>query len=70
MNSMNSEMIATGILSLTAPSVRWNESERREMAHRVNERTADLREKRTDRFGNFATLPFPTLVTVCGKVIL
>jgi hypothetical protein len=39
------------------------------MAHRVNERTADLREKRTDRFGNFATLPFPTLVTVCGKVI-
>ncbi len=69
MDSMDSEKIATGILSLTAPSVRWNRSERREMAHRVNEHTANLRAKRTDRFGNFATLPFPTLVTLRGKVI-
>jgi hypothetical protein len=55
---MDSQAIATGILSLTAPSVvRWDKSERREMARRVNEYTADLVAKRPDRFGNFATLP-------------
>src|SRR3984893_17965932 len=57
---MDSQAIATGVLSLTAPSVvRWNKSERREMARRVNEYTADLVAKRPDRFGNFATLPLP-----------
>jgi serine/threonine protein kinase len=57
---MDSQAIATGILSLTAPSVvRWDKSERREMARRVNEYTADLVAKRPDRFGNFATLPVP-----------
>jgi 6-methylsalicylate decarboxylase len=57
---MDSQLIATGILSLTAPSVvRWDKSERREMARRVNEYTADLVAKRPDRFGNFATLPVP-----------
>src|ERR1700726_2004171 len=50
---MDSQAIATGILSLTAPSVvRWDKSERREMARRVNEYTAD-------RFAKFATLPVP-----------
>jgi aminocarboxymuconate-semialdehyde decarboxylase len=35
---MDSQQIATGILSLTAPSVvRWQKTERREMARRVNE---------------------------------
>jgi aminocarboxymuconate-semialdehyde decarboxylase len=57
---MDSQAIATGILSLTAPSVvRWDKSERREMARRVNEYAADLVAKRPDRFGNFATLPVP-----------
>jgi aminocarboxymuconate-semialdehyde decarboxylase len=57
---MDSQEIATGILSLTAPSVdHWDELERREMARRVNEYTADLVVKRPDRFGNFATLPLP-----------
>jgi len=57
---MDSQEVATGILSLTAPSVvRWEKSERREMARRVNEYTADLVAKRPDRFGNFATLPLP-----------
>jgi predicted TIM-barrel fold metal-dependent hydrolase len=57
---MDSQEIATGILSLTAPSVaHWDKSERREMARRVNEYTADLVAKRPDRFGNFATLPVP-----------
>jgi hypothetical protein len=71
MNSMDSQKIATwGILSLTTPSVvRWNRRERREMPHRVNEYTTHLHAKRTDRFGIFATLPFPTLPTLCKKVI-
>jgi 6-methylsalicylate decarboxylase len=57
---MDSQEIATGILSLTAPGVaRWYKRERREMARRVNEYTADLVAKRPDRFGNFATLPLP-----------
>ena len=57
---MDSQQIATGILSLTAPSVvGWDKSERRRMARRVNEYTADLVAKRPDRFGNFATLPLP-----------
>ena len=57
---MDSQEIAVGILSLTAPGiVGWNKSERREMARRVNEYTADLVAKRPDRFGNFATLPLP-----------
>jgi 6-methylsalicylate decarboxylase len=57
---MDSQVVATGILSLTAPSVvGWDKSERREMARRVNEYTADLVAKRPDRFGHFATLPIP-----------
>jgi predicted TIM-barrel fold metal-dependent hydrolase len=59
-HSMDSQEIATGILSLAAPSViRWNKSERRDMARRVNEYTADLVAEQPDRFGNFATLPLP-----------
>ena len=59
-DSMDSQEIATGILSLAAPSViRWNKNERRKMARRVNEYTADLVAKQPDRFGNFATLPLP-----------
>jgi predicted TIM-barrel fold metal-dependent hydrolase len=57
---MDSQDIATGMLSLTAPGiVGWDKGERREMARRVNEYTADLVAKRPDRFGNFATLPLP-----------
>jgi 6-methylsalicylate decarboxylase len=57
---MDSQEIATGMLSLTAPGiVGWDKAERREMARRVNEYTADLVDRRPDRFGNFATLPLP-----------
>jgi predicted TIM-barrel fold metal-dependent hydrolase len=57
---MDSQEIAIGILSLTAPGiVGWDKSERRKMARRVNEYTADLVAKRPDRFGNFATVPLP-----------
>lgn len=59
---MDSQQIATGILSLTAPSVQgWAGAEKREMARRVNEYTAQLVSKRPDRFGNFATLPLPDI---------
>jgi 6-methylsalicylate decarboxylase len=52
----------TGILSLSTPSVvGWDKTERREMAHRVNEYMADLVAKRPDRFGHFATLPLPDI---------
>jgi predicted TIM-barrel fold metal-dependent hydrolase len=58
---MDSQEIAIGMLSLTAPGiVGWNKSERREIARRVNEYTANLVAKRPDRFGNFATAPLPT----------
>jgi predicted TIM-barrel fold metal-dependent hydrolase len=57
---MDSQKIATGILSLTAPGVLgWDTSSRRDMARRVNEYTADLVAKWPDRFGHFATLPLP-----------
>jgi predicted TIM-barrel fold metal-dependent hydrolase len=57
---MDSQQIATGMLSLTAPSVaRWHNNQRREMAQRVNDYTADLVAGRPDRFGNLATLPLP-----------
>ncbi|MDQ0837031.1 amidohydrolase family protein [Sphingomonas faeni] len=57
---MDSQQIATGILSLTAPGVvQWPTTERREMARRVNEYTANVVSVRPGRFGNFATLPLP-----------
>jgi aminocarboxymuconate-semialdehyde decarboxylase len=59
---MDSQGIATGILSLTAPGVvGWDNSGRREMARRVNEYSAGLVAKRPDRFGHFATLPLPDI---------
>jgi predicted TIM-barrel fold metal-dependent hydrolase len=59
---MDSQEIATGVLSLTAPSVQgWSADEARDMARRVNEYTAGLVSKRPDRFGNFATLPMQDL---------
>jgi len=61
-NLMDSQEIETGILSLTAPGVvGWCDSERREMARRVNEYTAALVAWRPDRFGHFATVPLPDL---------
>ena len=57
---MDSHEIGTGILSLSSPSVvGWSGNERREMARRVNEYTADLARRNPDRFGNFATVPLP-----------
>jgi 6-methylsalicylate decarboxylase len=57
---MDSQQIATGILSVSTPSVAgWAQDERREMARRINEYTAELVGRQPDRFGAFATLPLP-----------
>jgi predicted TIM-barrel fold metal-dependent hydrolase len=59
---MDSQQIATGVLSLTAPGVvGWKPYERRDMARRVNEYTAALVTRNPSRFGNFATLPLPDM---------
>src|SRR2546427_3505990 len=53
---MDAQRIQTGILSLTAPGVLgWTGAQRREMARRGNEYTADLAVSHPGRFGNFAT---------------
>jgi len=66
---MDSQQIATGVLSLTAPSVvGWQNAERCEMARRVNEYTAELVSKQPDRFGNFATLPLPDVEGALSEV--
>ena len=57
---MDEQEIATGVLSLTAPSVAgWDGNARCDMARRVNDYTAGLVAKLPERFGNFATLPLP-----------
>jgi aminocarboxymuconate-semialdehyde decarboxylase len=59
---MDSQQIATGILSVSTPSVvGWDASERREIARRINEYTADLAGQQPGRFGSFATLPLPDI---------
>jgi predicted TIM-barrel fold metal-dependent hydrolase len=66
---MDSLQIATGILSLPAPSVTgWRGSERRHIARRVNEYTAGLVAERPQRFGNFATLPLPDIDSALVEV--
>ncbi len=57
---MDSQRIAMGILSLTAPGVTgWQGAARRDMARRVNEFGAQVVARRPDRFGGLATLPLP-----------
>jgi 6-methylsalicylate decarboxylase len=67
---MDSQEIATGMLSLTAPGiVGWKKTQRREIARRVNEYTADLVAKRPDRFGNLATLPLPDVDGALAELV-
>lgn len=59
---MDSQEISTGLLSLTAPGVAgWTGQEKRDIARRVNEFTANLVEQNPVRFGNFVTLPLPDI---------
>ena len=66
---MDSLEIATGVLSLTAPSIEgWAAKERADMARRVNEYGADLVQRRPDRFGFFATLALPDVDAALTEV--
>jgi 6-methylsalicylate decarboxylase len=66
---MDSLEIATGVLSLTAPSIEgWAGKERADMARRVNEYGADLVQRRPDRFGFFATLALPDVDAALSEV--
>ena len=57
---MDSQEIATSIVSLTAPGIEgWASGERADAARRVNDYGADLARQRPDRFGYFATLALP-----------
>ncbi|KFG95336.1 amidohydrolase [Burkholderia paludis] len=57
---MDSVGTATGVLSLTAPGVKgWHGREKRDIARKVNDYTAEVVAKHPTRFGNFATLPLP-----------
>jgi 6-methylsalicylate decarboxylase len=59
---MDSQEIATGVLSLTAPGVHgWRGQPRLDMTRQINEYTAGLVAKHPTRFGNFATLPLPDI---------
>ncbi len=59
---MERNQIETSILSLTSPAVNgWVGQEKRDMARRLNEYTANLVAKTPRRWGNFATLPLPDI---------
>ena len=52
----------TAMISLAAPSVAgWDGAERLELARKVNDYGAGLREQRPDRLGYFATVPLPDI---------
>jgi aminocarboxymuconate-semialdehyde decarboxylase len=66
---MDANRIATGILSLTAPSVvGWQDVERQSMARQVNEYVADLGVRHAGRFGSFATVPLPDVDGALSEV--
>jgi predicted TIM-barrel fold metal-dependent hydrolase len=57
---MDQELIATGVLSLSAPGVHLtDDAEGRALARQVNEYHAELVKSRPDRFGQLACLPLP-----------
>ncbi|MGW6929388.1 amidohydrolase family protein [Lentzea sp. NPDC054927] len=57
---MDGHGIQTGILSLSTPGVYFGDvDEARRWAREINAYCADLRDRRPDRFGFFATLPMP-----------
>jgi predicted TIM-barrel fold metal-dependent hydrolase len=57
---MDTQSIATGILSVTAPGVHLgNDSQARALARSVNDFGAELVKDRPDRIGMFASIPLP-----------
>jgi predicted TIM-barrel fold metal-dependent hydrolase len=59
---MDTQRIATGILSVTAPGVHLGDDrEARALARSVNEFGAELVKERPDRMGMFASIPLPDM---------
>ena len=59
---MDEHQIATGVLSLSTPGPNLgDDAEGRVLARKVNERLAELRKGRPDRFGMFASVPLPDI---------
>ncbi|MEZ5657108.1 MAG: amidohydrolase family protein [Burkholderiaceae bacterium] len=57
---MDMQHVRTAILSVSTPGVHLgDDGEAREMARRVNEFAAELKQRRPERFGFFATLTLP-----------
>ena len=66
---MDSQQIATGILSLTTPGVcYWPDDQRRTAARAANDYTAELAIRVPGRFGSFATLPLPDIDGALSEV--
>ncbi len=59
---MDEHEIATGVLSLSTPGPNLgDDAEGRVLTRQVNERLAELRKGRPDRFGMFASVPLPDI---------
>ncbi|KAA9161599.1 amidohydrolase [Amycolatopsis acidicola] len=67
LNLMDELRIATGVLSLSSPGVRFGDQSR-DIARRVNEFGAELVKDRPDRFGLFASLPLPDVDGALAEV--
>lgn len=61
--------IATGVLSLSSPGVRFDDDETsRRVARQINDFGAELVKDRPDRFGLFASLPLPDVDGALGEI--
>ncbi len=68
---MDTNRIATAILSLSAPGVHFGDGEAkaRDLARRCNEFAAGLVQQFPGRFGSFAVLPMPFTHSACEEAI-
>ncbi|MBC2592441.1 amidohydrolase family protein [Rhodococcus aetherivorans] len=66
---MDTEEIATGILSVSAPGTHFgNDAQARDLSREVNEFGAEIVKDRPDRFGLFASLPLPDVDGALAEV--
>ncbi len=60
--AMDQHEIATGVLSLSTPGTHMgDDAEARSLTREINERLANLKATRPDRFGMFASVPLPNI---------